>query len=98
MAAKSENKTVVYAALVGNVLIAATKFAAGFMTGSSAMVSEAIHSSVDTGNQALMLLGMARARRRPDEQHPFGHGLELYFWSFVVALFDLRPWCRNVLL
>jgi cation diffusion facilitator family transporter len=84
--AKSESKTVVYAALAGNLLIAATKFAAGFLTGSSAMVSEAIHSTVDTGNQGLMILGMARAKRPPDDQHPFGHGLELYFWSFVVAL------------
>jgi cation diffusion facilitator family transporter len=84
--ARSESKTVVYAALAGNGLIAVTKLAAGLFTGSSAMLSEAIHSTVDMGNQGLMIHGIARSKQPPDQQHPFGHGLELYFWSFVVAL------------
>jgi cation diffusion facilitator family transporter len=82
----SGSKTVIYAALAGNGLIAATKFAAAAFTGSSAMVSEGIHSLVDTGNQALLLFGLRRAKKPPDERFPFGHGKEVYFWSFVVAI------------
>jgi len=82
----SGSKTVIYAALAGNSLIAATKFAAATITGSSAMVSEGIHSLVDTGNQALLLFGLRQARKPPDERFPFGHGKEVYFWSFVVAI------------
>jgi cation diffusion facilitator family transporter len=77
---------VVYAALAGNAAVAIVKFFAAFWTGSSAMLSEAIHSSVDTADQALMLYGLARAQRPPDPEHPLGHGRELYFWSFTVAL------------
>jgi cation diffusion facilitator family transporter len=80
------SKQVIYAALVGNLGIAICKGAAAAWTGSAAMLSEAIHSLVDTGNQWLMLLGMARAARPADARHPFGYGRELYFWVFIVAL------------
>jgi cation diffusion facilitator family transporter len=84
--ARRSSKRVVYAALLGNVLVALTKFAAAGITGSSAMVSEAIHSLVDTGNEILLLYGLRRAARPPDALHPLGHGRELYFWSFIVTL------------
>lgn len=84
MAANS--KKVIVAALVGNGLIAVTKFIASAITGSSAMFSEGIHSVVDTGNQVLLLWGLRRAKRPADERFPFGHGKEIYFWSFVVAI------------
>jgi cation diffusion facilitator family transporter len=86
MAAGSSSRTVVYAAVAGNLLVALTKFAAAIWTGSSAMLSECFHSLVDTSNQGLILYGMHRAATPPDEQHPLGHSRELYFWSFVVAL------------
>ena len=84
--AAGSSKKVIFAALAGNLLIAITKFGAALWTGSSAMLSESVHSLVDTGNQALLLYGMHRAARPPDERHPLGHGRELYFWSFIVAL------------
>ncbi len=79
-------KRVVYTALAGNLAIAVTKFAAAVLTGSSSMLTEAIHSVVDTGNQGLLLYGMKRSRQKPDIIHPLGYGRELYFWSFIVAL------------
>lgn len=82
----SSSKKVIIAALIGNSLIAITKFIASFLTGSSAMLSEGIHSLVDTGNQMLLLYGLKQARQPADERFPFGHGKEIYFWSFVVAI------------
>jgi cation diffusion facilitator family transporter len=72
--------------LVGNLLVAITKFVAAAWSGSSVMLSEGVHSLVDTDNQALLLYGQYRADLPPDDDHPFGHGRELYFWSFIVAL------------
>ena len=82
----SSSKKVIYAALIGNTLVATTKFVAATITGSSAMLSEGIHSVVDTGNQLLLLLGLHKAKKPADERFPFGHGKEVYFWSFVVAI------------
>lgn len=84
--AASTSKNVIFAALAGNTAIAVTKFAAALFTGSAAMMSEAIHSAVDTGNQVLLLIGLRRAARPASETHPFGHGLQLYFYTFVVAV------------
>ena len=84
--AQLSSRKVIYAAMVGNLLVAATKFGAAAWTGSSAMLSEAVHSLVDTGNSLLLLYGLHRAKRSPDHDHPLGYGREIYFWSFVVAV------------
>lgn len=82
----SSRKLVIYAALAGNALIAIMKFIAASITGSSAMFSEGIHSVVDTGNQMLLLYGLKQAKKPADDRFPFGHGKEIYFWSFIVAI------------
>jgi len=82
----SASKTPIYTALAANLGIAITKLAAALFTGSSAMVSEGIHSLVDTSNEVLLLLGISRSQKPADEKRPFGYGRELYFWSFVVSL------------
>ncbi|WP_209575448.1 cation diffusion facilitator family transporter [Sphingobacterium sp. UBA5996] len=82
----NNNKKSIYSALVANLLIALTKFLAGSFTNSSSMISEGIHSTVDTVNQILILYGLKRSKKAPDQSHPFGYGKELYFWSFVVSI------------
>lgn len=86
MATRSGSRRAVYAALGGNLLIAAMKFAAAGFSGSSAMLSEGVHSLIDTINEVLLLYGLRRASLPPDTASPLGHGRELYFWSFIVAL------------
>ena len=84
--AGQRGKSVVYAALAANCGIAVTKFVAAALSGSSAMLAEGIHSTVDTANQGFLLLGMARADKPADARHPFGYGAEIYFWAFIVAV------------
>jgi cation diffusion facilitator family transporter len=82
----AESKVAVYGAMAANVCIAVTKFAVAGLTGSSAMLAEGFHSVVDTGNSALLLVGIKLSSRKPTAEHPFGHGKELYFWSLIVAV------------
>lgn len=81
-----ESRTAVLAALLGNLALAILKAVAAALTGSAAMLAETFHSCADTGNQVLLFVGMRMARRPPDEGHPFGHGKNVYFWSFVVSM------------
>jgi len=87
--ARSESTVVVVIALIGNLLITVSKFGAAVFTGSAAMASEGVHSLADTTNELVLLYGLHRANAPPDRRHPFGHGREAYFWSFIVALLIL---------
>jgi cation diffusion facilitator family transporter len=82
----AESRVAIYGAIGANAAIAVTKFVVAGITGSSAMLSEGIHSAVDTGNGILLLVGTRLSERPASAEHPFGHGKELYFWSLIVAV------------
>ena len=81
------SKLAIFASMAANLGIAVMKFIASIFTGSSSMLSEGIHSLVDTTNGILLLWGIKKSKKAPDKLHPFGHGMEIYFWSFVVSIF-----------
>ena len=83
---KEEKPIAIYGAIAANVAIAAAKYVVAVITGSSAMLAEAIHTTADTGNELLLLFGLRQSRKPADETHPLGHGRELYFWSLIVAI------------
>ena len=95
MAAGSSTR-VVMIAFIGNALIAVSKLTAAAITGSSAMFAEGIHSIVDSGNQLLLLYGIKRSTRPADARHPFGYGMEIYFWSFRRCDPAVFYWRRRV--
>lgn len=82
----AKNHASIYSALIADIFIAITKFIAGGYTNSSSMISEGIHSLVDTSNQLLLLYGLKRSKKPADKSRPFGYGKELYFWSFIVSI------------
>ena len=86
MANANASKLSLYGGIAANIAIAISKFVAAYFTGSSAMLSEGIHSLVDTGNSGLLLYGTAQSQRPADAEHPFGHSKELYFWGLIVAV------------
>src|SRR5712671_1425641 len=92
---KSSSRRVLYVAIAANIAIALSKYVAAAVTSSPAMLAEAFHSTADSCNEFLLLFGVRRSERPPDELHPFGHGKELYFWSLVVAIviFGLGAGC-----
>jgi len=82
----ASSRFAIYTALVADAVIACTKFIAAFISNSSAMLSEAVHSLIDTINEILLLVGIRYSKKPADENRPFGYGKELYFWSFIVSL------------
>ena len=95
---KGSGKVAVIAAIIGNIAVGIVKFIAAAISGSTAMLSEGIHSVVDSGNGILVLFGMHRSKKEPDFLHPFGYGKELYFWTLVVALLIFLLGCGISLL
>jgi len=86
MAGPANSLTSIFFALGANMAIFIAKLAAALYTGSGAMLAEAIHSLADSGNQLLLIIGLRRAKRPPNDEHPLGYGKTIYFWSFLVAV------------
>src|SRR5919201_756332 len=86
MSSPTASTRTIVVALAANLGIAVSKFVAAAITGSSAMLTEGVHSVVDSTNQLLLMWGRRQSQKPPDEYHPLGYGRELYFWSFIVAV------------